>query len=377
MFRIRPPFRPSLSLLFVAMMLLEVSTMNVVSQGSGLVIPAQRTNHGQIPQVGSQPDFQMQIPPNQFLLKTSTWANLSIYFTPINNFSGTVSLSGSISPSGSSTPTIRLPATAKVNWTISGIPHYFMIVNTTTATPQGLYTITVTGVSGSVSHSVNATVGVTSMFIPNNGAEMLYSANFTGPAFAGNSTVMNNTFEDLGYVSIGIWNLTVKTSFGTYNETGANYCLGKCPITSLNPYEEKMTPLVIRIPANTGPGNYSFTVTISWVLQPGSISVTPAPDLVAHGSIIVYSNAPGPLGRLNLNGLMSLLLSLVGGVAASAAIMFALLTVIERRRKDPFRGLSRSSGSVQPGSAATKSCAYCGQTVPAGEFCAECGSRLF
>src|SRR5260370_122473 len=152
----------------------------------------QGNDHGLIPQAGSQPDFQMQIPPNQFLLKTGGWANLSIYFTPLYNFSGTISLSGAVSPTGSSAPTFRLPATAKVNWTISGIPHYFMIVNTTTSTPLGLYTITVVGVSGPISHAVTVTLGVTNVSVPSNGAELAYSGNFTTVAYAWRVTTLNN-----------------------------------------------------------------------------------------------------------------------------------------------------------------------------------------
>ena len=77
----------------------------------------------------------MQLVPNQFLAKYGTGANISIHFTPVDNFSGIVSLSGNVSPTGSSSPTIGLPASAKVNWTISGIPHYFVIANTTRSTP--------------------------------------------------------------------------------------------------------------------------------------------------------------------------------------------------------------------------------------------------
>jgi len=277
-------------------------------------------------------------------------------------------LSGNVSPTGSSSPTIGLPASAKVNWTISGIPHYFVLVNTTRATPLSLYTITVYGVSGSVSHTSTTTLGVTNVSVPSNRAEMVYRGAFTTMSYAGSPTTLNNTFEDLGYVSIGVWNVTVSISFGTFRLTGGTY--------SLSPYQEKTIPLTFGIPANTNPGNYSLTITVRWFLEPFTIYQTSGPDLVTHGSMIVYSSAPGPIESLNLTGLGSILLGLVGGVAASAAIMFVLLTVVEKRRKNPFQALSTTSSSIQP-RATTKSCPYCGQTVPAGEFCAECGSRLY
>lgn len=359
----------------VATLLLLLSTINGANPGGGLVSPTQGINRTQVSQQGTQPDFQMQIEPNQFLVRAGSGGSPGLVFTPIYGFAGNVTLSASFSPAVSSAMTLKFPASVKLNASLPGSPLYSMSVNTTAAIPLGLYTISVTGVSGSLSHSVSATVGVTNMFIPGNGAEMVYSANFTGPAFAGNSTVMNNMFEDLGYVSIGIWNLTVNTAFGTYKDTGGLYCIGRCTIASLNPYEEKTTPLTIQIPANTSPGNYSLTVTIRWVLQPGSIYETPAPDLVAHGSIIVYSNAPGRLGPLNLAGLTSVLLGALGGVAASAAIMFVLLSVLERRRKDPFRDSPTGSGTLQP-TVTAKTCASCGTVVIEGRFCPKCGRQL-
>jgi hypothetical protein len=379
MVRISSLPRPSLSLLLPALFLFLASTTNIATQNPRSMFSAQGNDHGLIPQAGSQPDFQMQIPPNQFLLKTGAWANLSIYFTPLYNFSGTISLSGTASPTGSSAPTFRLPATAKVNWTISGIPRYFMIVNTTTSTPLGLYTITVVGVSGPISHTVTVALGVTNVSVPSNGAELAYSGNFTTVAYAGRVTTLNNTFEDLGYVTVGISKLTVVSSFGTYPSTNGSSCIQNCWLTTVSPFTEKTTNFTIQIPANMSPGNYSVTLTVNWFVGPGTIYQTSGPDLITHGSIIVYSTAPGPLGSLNLSGLTSILLGVVGGVAASAAIMSVLLFTIERRRKDPFRSLAKTSVTSAPpqlGTAA-KRCPYCGQTVPVGEFCAECGTRLY
>ena len=360
--------RVCLLFLVLAILSLPVLFGNTTGPSRELPFSPQRVSLGPMPEQVAQPDFQLQLEPNQFLMRDGTASNSSIVLTQIYGFVGNVALSASISPTGSSAPTLTLPASVYLNASTSGLLAYFLRIYTTTATPLGLYAITVLGISGSISHSATVTVGVTNSFIPSNGAEMIYKGAFATTSYTGSSTTLNNTFEDLGYVSIGVWNVTVSLSFGTFSLTGGTY--------TLNPYQEKTIPLTFGIPANTSPGNYSLTVTIRWFLAPYTIYQTSDPDLVTHGSIIVYSNAPGPLGPLNLNGLMSLLISLVGGVAASAAIMFLLLTVIERSRKDPFRGLSRSPESVQTGSTARKSCPYCGQIVPAGEFCAECGSRL-
>lgn len=364
-------------LLLVAILLFMVSTSNGANPARRSIPSTQEIDRSVVPQIGTQPDFQMQIEPNQFLLRAGTGATPSLVFTPIYGFAGNVTLSVSVSPMPSALTISYLPASVKLNASSPGSPAYSMGINTTLATPLGLYTVTVLGASGSISHTASATIGVTDVFIQGNSAEMLYKANFTSIAYAGKSTVLNNTFEDLGYISIGVWNLTASLSFGTYNENGGLYCFQHCWFATLNPYQERTTSLTINIPANTSPGNYTLTVVISWALQPGSIYEQSAPELVAHGSVIVYSNPRAPSGLPSMNGVVTVLLAAVGGVVAAAAIMFLLLTVIERRRKDPFRGLSRSSESVQPRSLATKSCPYCGQTVPAGEFCPECGSQLY
>jgi hypothetical protein len=277
-------------------------------------------------------------------------------------------LSGTVHPTGPSAPTISLPTSAKLNWTIDGIPHYFVIINTTPKTSLGLYNVTILGVSGSISHTATVTVGVTDVSVPPNGAELVYRANFTSAAYAGRSVVLNNIFQDLGSVPVGVSNVTLSISFGTFRDTGGPHIL--------DPFQEKPVPLTFTIPPFTSPGNYSVTVTVRWFLGPGSLYSTPGPDLVTQGSIRVYSNPLGPLGALNFNGLASIMLGVLGGVATSAAIMFLLLTVMERRRRDPFRNLPSTSGPPQP-KASMKSCHYCGKTVPVTELCAECGSRLY
>jgi len=368
--------RASLSLLLAATLLLLILTSNASGPRDGISFPTRGTDHGYISQLGSQPDFQMQIPPNQFLVKSGTSANISIYFTPLNGFSGNVTLSGTVSPNGSSSPTISLPPIAMVNWTISGIPHYFMIVNTTIATPLGFYTVTVYGVSGSITHTATVTLGITSIFVPSNGSEMLYKANFTNVAYAGHSTVLNSTFEDLGYLSIGISSLTIATAFGTFQDNNGTYCTQNCWLAIVSPFAEKTASFTILIPANTSPGNYSVTMTISWALQPGNfLYQTAAPDLVTQGSIIVYSNAPGLTGLPSLSGLTSLLLAVLGGVAASAAIMLVALSLVERRRKNPFKGLVTSSGTLQP-VGPMMTCDSCGATVPKARLCPICHDIL-
>lgn len=350
-------------MLLAAVGLLLVSPTDGVGR-IGFAFPGQRINNVQIPQVGPQPDFQMQILPNQFLVKAGSGANTSIIFTPINNFSGIVNISGSVSPTGSSAPTISLPAVAKVNWTISGIPHYFMIVSTTGATQLGLYTVTIYGVSGGVSHIVTVTIGVTNLSVPSNGAEMLYRGNFTSAAYADRSVVLNNSFEDLGYLSIGVWQIVVVTSFGTYTDILSASCVPNCWFATVSPFNEKATNFTIQIPANTSPGNYTVTITVSWILQPGTLYQTAGPDLVTHGSIIVHSS---PLAWSPY--------AVIGGIAA-AAVLVPVLVFWNQKRRKLTRESQRSFQEASHPVGATSTCPRCGAISLEPRFCDECGLKL-
>jgi hypothetical protein len=230
--------------------------------------PAQKV----VAQSGTQPDFMIQIEPAQFLMKNGTSADPGLVFTLLNGFVGNVTLSATVSPIKLSDPNVSFnPSTVKLNASLPGSPLYAMKVNTTNMTESGVYTITVIGSSASIIHSANATVGVTSVFVPANGADLLYRGHFTTVAYVGSSTTLNSTFEDLGYVPIGITKLTVSFSFGAF-QVDQSCSPSSDPLITicislyvhLDPYQEKTTALTIRIPSNTRAGNYSATVTVNW-----------------------------------------------------------------------------------------------------------------
>jgi hypothetical protein len=252
-------------------------------------------------QTGTQPDFQIQIQPNQFLMRHNTTALPSVVLTGLDGFVGNISLTGAVAPSGSSAPTVYFfPPKVMLNAS-SGSPYCDMHVNTTLTTQPGLYEITVIATSGSIAHSATAKVGVTSVSVPANGAELVYTGKFTDVAYVGRIVTLNSTFLDLGYVSLGVTNLTITSSFGTYKlaESESPGSIPTCPIplcafVSLDPYQEATKLVDILIPAGTNPGNYSVTAIISWTLEPNSIYQQSAPDIVTHGYLTVYPAPASP-----------------------------------------------------------------------------------
>ncbi len=83
-----------------------------------------------------------------------------LYATAIGPFSGSIPLTVSGLPSGAAA-TFTVP-------TLMGFGPSYMTVTTSTSTPPGLYTLTVTGISGTLSHSVSMMLVVTDplRFIP-------------------------------------------------------------------------------------------------------------------------------------------------------------------------------------------------------------------
>jgi hypothetical protein len=330
-------------------------------------------------QSGTQADFLMQIEPNQFLMRNSTSANVGIVFTLLNGFVGNVTLSAMVSPIERSGPTVSFnPSTVELNASLPGSPFNPMLV-TTNMTESGVYTITVTSSSASISHSATATVGVTSVFVPGNGADLVYRGSFTAAVDAGSSTILKSSFLDLGYVPIGIVSLKVTLSFGTYIyhptcQLIQNVCVTTNPFLWLNPYDENTTALTIVIPDTTSAGNYTLTTTITWLLNPLSIDQQWAPDLVAYGYLIVHSSNPNPpppplkpppsLDTFGLyNGLFGFM-----ALGGAVTILVVFLAVLIYREKQPrFERLPTE----------TLFCPQCGRPAAFGaKFCAQCGHQI-
>jgi len=98
------------------------------------------------------PDFQLQAQQSAINITRGSSGSTTITLTSIGGFSGIVNMTGSISPGGASSPTLTLNPT-KVTLLAGGTASVLFTVSTTGTTPRTAYSITVQGISGSLSNT--------------------------------------------------------------------------------------------------------------------------------------------------------------------------------------------------------------------------------
>jgi len=108
------------------------------------------------------PDFGMTASPRSITVSAGSSGTSSIALTSLNNYVGTVSLTSSITSSSISVvqPTVSLSPTS-ISLPSSGTGLSTLTVSTSLLTTPGIYTVSVRGTSGSMSHYTTVTVTVT------------------------------------------------------------------------------------------------------------------------------------------------------------------------------------------------------------------------
>ena len=96
------------------------------------------------------PDFSLSVSPASQSVARGRAATYTVTLSPANGFSGSVALSATRLPAGASATFSPNPATTSSSLT----------VQTSSSTPPGTYTLTITGTSGSLSHSTTASLQV-------------------------------------------------------------------------------------------------------------------------------------------------------------------------------------------------------------------------
>ncbi len=197
------------------------------------------------------PDFDMSAGPSSLSLVQGMSGTSNIVVTSLNNFQGTVTLTDS-----TSSPAIAATlGTNSVTLTPGASAGIALTVATTTSTPPGTYTVTVSGTSGTLSHAVAVTIVVSAPAPPPD-----FSISSSGTSFAlgrGSAAFPTITLTSLNGFS-GTVNIQVSVTPATTHPV----------IASVNPTSVNLasggtasTPLTINAAHNTVPGSYTITVT--------------------------------------------------------------------------------------------------------------------
>ena len=199
---------------------------------------------------------------------------------PLNGFSGSVALSATGLPAG---------ATASFNPTQVSSGSSTLTVTAGPATPAGSYTLTITGTSGSLTHSANVTLVVSAALDPD---FSISAAPSSQTVAAGSGTSYTSTITASGGFS-GAVSLSISGL-----PTGANGAFNPSSVSGSG-----SSTLNITTSANTPVGSYTLTITgISGSLThsatsvltvsgaPGfSLTASPSSRTVAQGSSTTYT----------------------------------------------------------------------------------------
>jgi len=227
----------------------------------------------------SNPDFSLSVlPSSQTLIQgNSTSYNLTV--NPNNGFSDQVTLSVTGLPTGVSGTFSPNPATSTCT----------LSVTTATTTPVGTYTLTITGISGSLTHTTTATLVVTAPDFS------LSASPTTQTVVQGSATSYNLTINPVngfaGQVTFSVSGLPTGAS-GTFSPNPATSTSALSVTTSTT------TPAgtyAVTITGVSGSLTHTTTVTLIVAAPDFSLSASPSSQTVPQGSPTNYNFTINPI----------------------------------------------------------------------------------
>jgi uncharacterized membrane protein len=178
----------------------------------------------------SGPDFTLAAKPTSLTVKVGTSGSYAVTIGKVNAFAGSVDLSVTGLPSGTTASFSPNPATSSSSLTIS---------SALTAT-RGTFTLTITGVSGSLTHSVNVTLKLT-------GNYALSASPSSQSVTAGSSTSYTVSVARYGYSTL-------------VSLSASGLPAGTTAAFSPNPANGSST-MTVTTSSSTPPGTYTVTIT--------------------------------------------------------------------------------------------------------------------
>ena len=220
-----------------------------------------------------------------------------VNITSLDGFSGYVSLTVSVSPVVSNGPLVSF-LTPMVSVPSGGSGYSIIMVSTASDTPVGNYTATITGTSGTLSHTISVWIAVS---VPYQPPDFTIQANPSVvtvqlvPHIAtdfNSSLVLTSLNGFSGIVSLSLWTDSGAAVLISPSAVGLNPGGTAKATLTIQPYRAgNYSVLVTATPS----GYYSFhSIIVTFNVQP------PASDVAVLDYVLTYNSKPAPGGTLVL-----------------------------------------------------------------------------
>jgi hypothetical protein len=226
------------------------------------------------------PDYSLSVSPASASVVQGAGTNYTVTVTPSGGFTGSVTLSVSGLPSGAAGTFSPNPTTTTST----------LAVTTSTTTPAGSYPLTITGVSGTLSHTTSATLVVTAAPTPDFSIAATPASQTVTQGTAGTYTVnVTRTGGFTGAVTLSMASSPAGLT-GTFTpnpNTGASSSLSVPTSTST-----ATGTYTITITGVNGSLTHSTTVTLvvnAPVAGDYTLSATPASSTISQGQSTTYT----------------------------------------------------------------------------------------
>ena len=262
--------------------------------------------------VSSKPDFSISANPTTVILPPGGQGNSTIILTSLNSFKGTVNLQTSPPPL-CPTPwcTVWSITPSSVNLTPGGTA--FATLNIVGGSAGSSGNITVTGTSGSLTHSVNVLFKISQSPPPD----------FSISAFPGNLTITqgSSATSTMTLTSVNSFNGTVTLS-DTVSSNMISATLSRASV-SLPPGGSASVTLTVSTSNSTTPGNYSVTVTGASGTSTHSVQVGVAVKSGTNPDFFISTNPSSLTILQGSSGKSTLTIASLNGFAGTVS-MFSM-----------------------------------------------------
>jgi hypothetical protein len=237
-----------------------------------------------LPSCGS-PDFSLSATPSSATVTAGSPASYTVTVTPSGGFTGTVTFSASGLPSG---------ASASFNpASVAGSGNSTMSVTTSTSTPAGSYPLTITGTSGTLSHTTSVTLVINAPPTPDYTLTAAPSSQTVSPGASTTYTVtVTPTNGFTGTVNLSLSGLPSGAS-GSFNP--ASLTSGTSTLT-VNSATAAAGTYTLTITGSGTAGVPTRTTTVGFSIADYNLSISPSSSSVSAGSSTTYTVTVNRLG---------------------------------------------------------------------------------